>query len=185
VVIGAFIVIEDGKILKRSFRDCHDYLIDDHVEIDAMARGIDWIVSNMDDLRDINLQVFFCGAGRNNIIKRIKENEFFDAPQDRGENHLLSYHGGDSRLLKLFNKVSYHTASRIVINDGDDDDPEDAGSFDVYSASTVFFTLLYGTDVNPGHVILQDVKLDGVMKKMIVGMPELRWRYGCPSSEWS
>lgn len=183
VVVAAFLVLEDGRILKRGFRDCTEYSIEDHAENEAMAKGLNWIVANIDDLRDTNLQVFLCGAARNNIKKRVDDGSFF--ARDELRNNIKEPFGfpGNENLFKLFNKVTYHVASRITIKDGEDDDDK-TELFDMYAAATRFFSLLYGDDTNYGHTVIQDVEEDGIIKKIMVGMPEIRWRNGVPMSEW-
>jgi hypothetical protein len=172
VIVGAYVVIEDGEILKRSFRDCREYLFDDHAENEAFARGLEWIVQNMDDLRDTNLQVFFCGASRNSMKKRVDENTLFASSRTLGglptEDPVVF--PGNEKLFKLFNKVTYHTASRVTIHDGENDDPESAETFDMYSAVSKFFALVYGDDINYGHTVYQTEN----SKMQLVGLPELR-----------
>jgi hypothetical protein len=182
-IIGAYLVIEDGKIIKRGFRECYEYTAEDHAENEALTKGVEWVVANMDDLRDTNLQVFFCGAARNNMKKRADDGTFFS----RDENGLkvLFGFGGNEKILKLFNKVTYHVASRIVINDGDDDDAEKTELFDMYAVVNKYFSVLYGNDINFGHTIIEDVEDEGIIKKIMVGMPEIRWRYGAPINEWT
>lgn len=186
-VIGAFLIVVDGKIVKRSFCECYVFMIEDPVENEAFAKGLEWIVANMDDLRDINLQVFFCGAARNNIKKLIDDGSYFDTSLEQQREHPHVF-PGNSKLLKLFNKVTYHTAARIVINDGEDDDPENTERFDIYAAVSRYFTLLYGDDVNYGHIVYEHEKDDTLVsgdRVQLVGMPELRWRNNCPPSVWT
>lgn len=183
-VIGAYLVLEDGKILHRGFRECYEYTSEYHAEDEAMGKGLDWIVANVDDLRDTNLQVFLCGAARNDIKKRIDDGSFF--ARDELRNNIkdpFGFHGNEN-LFKLFNKVTYHVASRITIKDGENDDDK-TELFDMYAAATKFFSLLYGDDINYGHAITQDVEDNGIVKKVLVGMPEIRWRNGVPISKWT
>jgi hypothetical protein len=95
----------------------------------------------------------------------------------------LGFHGNENHF-KLFNKVTYHVASRITIKDGENDDDK-TELFDMYAAATKFFSLLYGDDINYGHAITQDVEDNGIVKKVLVGMPEIRWRNGVPISKWT
>lgn len=154
-IIGAFVVIEDGKIIKRSFCECSLYSVEDHAETESFAKGVEWIVGHMDDLRDINLQVFFCGAARNNIKKKIDDGRYFVQDRPRGENPIEDHctFFGNEKLLKFFNKVTYHTAASITINDGEDNDPDEVERFSIYDTVNKFFTLLYGIDVNYGHTV--------------------------------
>lgn len=176
LVMAAFVIIQDGKIIKRSFRECHDYMVEDHAENEAFAKGLEWVVGNVDDLRDTNLQVIFCGAARTNNIKRINENRYFrdDLVAGAPVEDPCTFMGND-KLLKLFNKVTYHQSASITVNDGDDDE---GGStrFKVYDAVNTYFGLLYGDDVNFGHKVFEhvpDETLVSGIRVILVGQPEL------------
>lgn len=184
-MIAAFIVIEDGKIVKRSFKECPGYISGHHAENEALAEGVGWIVGNMDDLRDMNLQVFLCGSARNDIKKMVDNGTYFERDELRCNTRDPFGFKGNDDFLKMFNKITYHTASRVVINDGKDDDPDDAEPFDVYKVANIYFTLLYGEDVNPGHAIHEDVNESGTVRKLLVGKPEIRWWGGFPKTEWT
>ena len=177
-IFGAFLVIENGKIIKRSFCECRDFAVEDHAENEAFAKGLEWVVANMDDLRDTNLQVFFCGAARVPIKKRIDENRYFTGDREIGGEPVTDHCTfiGNEKLLKMFNKVTYHIAASITINDGDDDDPENVTRFNLYEAVGKYFTLLYGDDVNYGHTVyvyIPDDTLPSGMRVKYVGLPEM------------
>lgn len=188
-VFGAFLVIVDGKLKKRSFRECAIYNLEDHAETEAFATGLGWIISNLDNLRDTNLQVFFCGAARQRIKARIDNNKYFP---DRTETPGMfvvedpcTFFGYDERVLKMFNKVTYHIAARVTINDGEDDDPENAETFDLYAAMSKYFKLLYGDDINPGHTIHEFLPGGQTHSDRVelVGMPEIRWGSGAAKTD--
>ena len=174
LIVAAFIIIQDGKIVKRSFRECREYLVEDHAENEAFAKGLEWIVGNLDDLRDTNLQVFFCGAARTNIIKRITEKRYFSEDLVSGApvDDVCTFMGNE-KLLKFFNKVTYHQSASITINDGEDD--EESSRFKVYDVVNTYFTLLYGDDVNPGHKVFEmipDETTKSGHRVSMVGVPE-------------
>jgi hypothetical protein len=186
VMIGAYLILKDGKIIKRGFRDTHEYQMEYPLESEAMQVGLDWIIANVEDLRDTNLQVFFCGAGRNELKKMVDDGTFFGYSNEEMKiRHPHGFHGNE-KILSMFNKITYHTASRVVINDGDGDDR--AEPFDIYSVASKYFTLLYGDDINYGHKVhetVDDDKFVSGKRTTLVGIPELRWRNGTPISEWT
>ena len=185
LVIGSFIIIENGKIIKRSFRECSDYFLEDHAESEAFAKGLEWIVAHVDDLRDTNLQVFFCGAARMKIKSRIDNGTYFPDLEHLDFEVEPGAFAGNELLLKMFNKVTYHTAARVTIHDGEDDDPEKAEMFDIYSAVNKYFTLLYGDDINFGHKIIETAKENGKPVKRLIGLPELRWDSAHRITAWT
>ena len=192
-VMAAFVVISDGKILKKSFKECYYYSSDYPAEVESFENGLSWVVANVDDLRDVNLQVFFCGSGKVDVMKTIENGSFFIKCTDRmggsefGVTHTIS----NLDLLKMFNKVTYHTANRILVKSDEDFDDDDfskpSKKFDVYESISKLFALLYGDDVNAGHRVIEDVRdpKTNVIRKVLVGIPELRWAGGAPDTQWT
>ena len=171
IIMCMFLVIEDGKILKRSFSECSIFFAEENAEIGAFRTGLEWILQNKKNIGDINIQVIFCGAPRVEIKKKVDDGTFFSKSPDG--NYYETYCAGDIYpMLLLFNKVTYSTASRVMFGGGKDDDSESARKFDMFGAVTKLFELFYGTDNGYGH-------------PAVGGQPELRWGNGAPREVWT
>jgi hypothetical protein len=169
-VIGIYLIIVDGKIVKRSFSEmAYNKTGEFQGEFDALKAGLEWITENMTSHRDINVDVMFCGSRRTEC-KTIVDRD-------------LPFPVTVSHLVGIFNKVSYYSVSRIMINNGENDDPEDAERFDIYDMASNVFLLLYG-DSDPKHEVIHRFDEDGIQRQILVGQPELRWDDGVPKSMW-
>ena len=163
-IIAVFLVIEDNKLLKRSFAevtDCKELL---YAEIDALKAGMSWIVQNVEDIHAKSLDVIFCGGGRTKMKRDITAGSMLN---EYGYRDLM-------KLVLEFNTVSYSIQGKII-----DDDP----IYDLYSYATKAFELMYGDDNGYMHKIID--KVEGTNKILIVGEPEIHWRNGSPQEVWS
>jgi hypothetical protein len=166
IMISVFLVIRDGKLLKRSFAEIDGYTNEGvlYAEIDALVAGISWIIQNVPDINREKLEVVFCGTSRTKIIKGIKNGEWFN---DYKRAQVLG-------MVHQFDDVKYFSQGEII-----DDNP----IYDLYGFANKIFELYYGRDNGYLHTIYEET---GENKKMmIVGEPEVRWKDGYPNTEWS
>jgi len=148
--VAIFVVVADGKLVKRSFT-INGYFVDDTMnEIDAFYEGITWVSENCDNLRDADLHVIFCGTGKNKLKELIDKGEYF-APYIRDGTYAHYRAGYILPLIEKFNKVSYYTSAKVMYSSGDEDDPASAQKLDVGSIAYRLFTMTFGDDTEYKH----------------------------------
>jgi len=168
-VIGVYLVIIDGEIVKRSFCEMGYTKEGEHRgEFDALRAGLEWIVKNVESARDTELQVLFCGANRDKCKKLVDTYgiHFHENPVECEiplENYIYE-------LTNKFKKVSYYATSRL-------------SEAKLYDMSNTIFELLYG-DSGFRHEIISEFEEDGITKQVLVGQPEIHWGQGMPKTTW-
>jgi hypothetical protein len=185
-VIGIYLIIVDGKIIKRSFSELgYTKAGEFGGEFDALNAGLEWIVKNIKDPRKTTVQVFFCGSHRAECKRIVDSKDPIPAGGMIGRNgEIIQY--GIENLIKKFNKVEYFTTSRVLTHEGSSKDTAEAVIFSLYDMAHTIFELLYG-DSDIKHDVLVDEAVDGFTRKILVGQPEIRWSDGTPKSmrKWS
>ncbi len=148
--VAMFVIVDDGKLVKRGFT-INGYAIDDTLnEIDAFYEGIRWVSENCGNPRDADLHVIFCGIGKNKMKEIIDKGEYF-APYiaDGTYNH---YRAGDILpYIDTFNKVSYYTSAKVMYTTGDEDDPASLQKLDIGSIAYRLFAMTFGDDTEYKH----------------------------------
>lgn len=185
-MIGIYLVIVDGKIIKRSFSEL-GYTKTGEIggEFDALNAGIEWIVNNIEDLHNTIIQVFFCGTHRTECKRMIDAKDPIPSGGMIGRNGEISQRGIETLTTK-FGKIEYFTSSRVLTHEGSSKDTVEAKVFNLYDMANTIFELLYG-DSDFKHDVIVDDTVDGFTRKILVGQPEIRWRDGTPKSmrKWS
>jgi hypothetical protein len=187
--IGLFIIIVDGKVIKRSFSELgYKKGFETQSELFVLVSGLRWIVANMDGLRDMNIQALFCGENRTECKKvmdiggneDVTTKEFFYRNVSDGG----IYPTEIIPIVKMFNKVEYYSVSKVTFNPGSGGDSDNEERLNMYDISSKIFGLLYGNS-EFNHEVVEKYSDEGIQKQRLVGEPELRWNHGCPSSMWS
>jgi hypothetical protein len=149
-----FVIVEDGKLIKRSFTFNTSFNDDTLNEMDAFYEGIKWVSENCSNLRDADLHVIFCGVGKNKLKDLIDKGEYF-APYMK-DGTFAYYHAGDILpLIDNFNKVSYYTSAKVMYSAGDEDDPSSLQKLDVGSIAYKLFVMTFGEDTEYKHTSRQ------------------------------
>ena len=133
-------------------------------EFDALRAGMEWIIGNVKNTRDTNLQVLFCGANRTKCKDIVDKSgiKFHENPTEQ-EVPLGNY---IYELTKSFGGVSYYATAKL-------------NEAKLYDISNTIFELLYG-DSMFNHEVIREFEEDGIQKQALVGQPELRWKDGTP-----
>ena len=168
VMIGAFLVLRENNLLKRSFAELCGYMGEGtaYAEIDALAAGLSWIIQNVPDIERETLEVVFCGVARTKIKKDIENGALLN---DYKLKQVLE-------MILKFDNVIYSSQGKII---GEDDDD----TYNLYDFANKVFELYYGRNNGYMHAIYEEVGEN--RKMMIVGEPEMRWKKGLPIEEWS
>jgi hypothetical protein len=168
-VIGVYLVIIDGKIVRRSFCEMgYNKEGEYRGEFDALKSGLDWVEKNVKGARETEIQVLFCGANRDKCKKLVDKNgiHFHENPVESEiplENYIYE-------LTNKFKKVTYYATSKV-------------DEVKLYDMANTIFDLLYG-DCGFKHDVFSPFEEDGITKQMLIGQPEIHCADGMPKSMW-
>lgn len=164
-MIVIYLVFNGETFLKRGFAELAGYTFSGvaHAEIDALTAGLSWITKNVPDFEKESLEVIFCGASRAKLLKGALSGESFS-----------DYDPGVLETIRKFKGVRYSSQNKIV-----SDDPV----FNLYGFSNEVFELFYSRDNGYLHKVHDEI--DEKKRVHLVGEPEIRWKNGMPTTEWT
>ena len=134
-----------------------------YAEIDALEAGLSWITKTVPGFEKENLEIIFCGASRVKMLKGARDGTSFS-----------EYKPTIPETVRKFKEVRYSSQGKII-----SDDP----IFDLYGFSDGIFELYYGTDNGYLHKVHDE--FDEKKEVHLVGEPEIRWKNGMPTTEWT
>jgi len=164
-IIGVYMVLRDGKLLKRSFAEMVGYNDEELAESDALANGLAWISKNIPDIERERLDVALCGNGRTDMKKKL---------ENGGEN--IHRRSEIMKIIIQFDEVHYAAQGKII-----DDDP----MYDLFGFANKVFELFYGRDNGYMHHVYEEEEIGGKIKVTMIGEPEIHHKNRKPDWVWS